>query len=108
MATHGVRIPEPTLLPELDEHDGISLVFKLLPAVAADDPELQSIVGEMARAGRPTADHVLAAFKRITRRWVRGELGHAEVESWSAFRSRVARGLERIAVLGRGKTALVF
>jgi broad specificity phosphatase PhoE len=108
MATRGVRIPEPTLLPELDEHDGISLVFRLLPAVAAGDPELQGIVEEMAKAGRPTADHVLAAFKRITRRWVRGELGHEEVEPWSAFRARVARALEKIAALGRGKTALVF
>jgi broad specificity phosphatase PhoE len=108
MATRGLRIPEPTMLPELDEHDGISLVFKMLPELAAGDPELAGIAESIAKAGRPTADHVLAAFKRITRRWVRGEVGHDDVEPWTAFRARVARALEKIAALGRGKTALVF
>ena len=108
LATRGLRIPEPVLLPELDEHDGISLVFKMLPALAAEDAELQEIAASIARSGRPSAEDVLAAFKRITRRWARGEIGHDEVEAWPAFRARVARGMERIAALGRGKTALVF
>jgi broad specificity phosphatase PhoE len=108
LATRGMRIPEPVLLPELDEHDGISLVFKMLPALAAEDPELRDIAASIARSGRPSADDVLAAFKRITRRWVRGEIGHDEVESWPSFRERVARAMDRIAALGRGKTALVF
>jgi broad specificity phosphatase PhoE len=108
MATRGIRVPEPTMLPELDEHDGISLVFRMLPQLAAEDPELADIAEAIARSGKPTADHVLAAFKRITRRWVRGEIGHDEVESWPAFRARIARALEAIATLGRGKTALVF
>jgi broad specificity phosphatase PhoE len=108
LATRGLRIPEPTLLPELDEHDGISLVFRMLPALAASDPELADIAEAIAKAGKPSADHVLAAFKRITRRWVRGEVGHDEVEPWKAFRARVSRALEKIAAVGRGKTALVF
>ena len=108
LATRGVRLPEPVMLPELDEHDGIALVFKVLPEVAAQDPELQDIVSSMAKSGRPSADDVLAAFKRLTRRWVRGEIGHPEVESWTAFRTRVARAMDRIAQVGRGRTALVF
>ena len=108
MATRGVRLPEPVLLPELDEHDGIALVFKVLPTVAAEDPELRDVVASMAKSGKPSADDVLAAFKRLTRRWVRGEIGHPEVESWSSFRERVARAMDRIASVGRGRTALVF
>jgi broad specificity phosphatase PhoE len=108
LATRGVRLPEPVLLPELDEHDGISLVFKVLPTVAAEDPELRDIVDSMARSGRPSTDDVLAAFKRLTRRWVRGEIGHPEVESWTSFRARVAVAMEKIAAVGRGRTALVF
>jgi broad specificity phosphatase PhoE len=108
LAERGLRLPEPVLLPELDEHDGIALVFKVLPAVAAEDPELRDIVESMARNGRPSADDVLAAFKRLTRRWVRGEIGHDDVESWSAFRARIAIALGKIAAVGRGKTALVF
>jgi broad specificity phosphatase PhoE len=101
-------LPAATMLPELDEHDGIALVFKLLPTLGNEDPELGAIVARMANGGKPSADDVLAAFKRITRRWVRGEIGHHEVESWAAFRARVARAMDRVATLGRGKTALVF
>lgn len=108
LASHGRTLPAPTLLPELDEHDGISLVFKLLPVLAAEDPELGRIVESMSSAGQPSPDAVLAAFKRITRRWVKGEVGHDDVESWASFRARVARAMTRIAEVGRGKTALVF
>ncbi|HEY6461193.1 MAG TPA: histidine phosphatase family protein [Polyangiaceae bacterium] len=109
MATRGIRIPEPVVLPELDEHDGIALVFKVLPDVAKNDPELRAVVESMARSGgKPSADDVLAAFKHLTRRWVRGEIHHSEVETWSSFRARVGKALDHIAALGRGKTALVF
>ncbi len=108
LSARGASLPSPTMLPELDEHDGIALVFKLLPTLGSEDPELGAIVARMASGGKPSADDVLAAFKRITRRWVRGEIGHHEVESWAAFRARVARAMERVAALGRGKTALVF
>jgi broad specificity phosphatase PhoE len=108
LATHGLSLPAATMLPELDEHDGLAVVFKLLPALAAEDPTLRSIVEATVRGERPSPDDVLAAFKRVTRRWVRGEIGHDEVEPWGVFRARVARGLPRIAEIGRGKTALVF
>jgi broad specificity phosphatase PhoE len=108
LATHGVTLPAATLLPELDEHHGMALVFKLLPSLAAGDPELAKIVALMASGGRPSPDDVLTAFKRITRRWVRGEIGDDSIESWAAFRARVARAMARVAELGRGKTALVF
>lgn len=108
LAARSRTLPEATLLPELDEHDGLSLVFKTLPALAADDPALRAIVETTARGESPPPDEVLAAFKRVTRRWVRGEVGHAEVEAWSAFRARIGRAMARIATVGRGKTALVF
>lgn len=108
LGTHGVTLPEATMLPELDEHDGISLVLKVLPAVAATDPELAPIAARLASGAAPGPQDVLAAFKILTRRWARGEVGHPEVEAWSAFRARVARGMDRIADLGRGKTVMVF
>jgi broad specificity phosphatase PhoE len=107
-ASRGLKLPDPTLVPELDEHDGMSLVFKTLPELAADDPALRSILESTIRGEPPSPDDVLAAFKRVTRRWVLGEVGHSEVESWTDFRARIARAMARIAAIGRGKTALVF
>jgi broad specificity phosphatase PhoE len=108
LASHGLTLPPPTMLPELDEHDGLAIVYKLLPQLGSDDPVLRSVVEAMARGEPPSPDDVLAAFKRVTRRWVRGEIGHDHVEPWSAFRARIARALPQIAAIGRGKTALVF
>jgi broad specificity phosphatase PhoE len=108
LAARGVPLPEPAVLPELDEHEGVVLVFKLLPELAAADEGVRAIFEALMRGDQPSPDDVLAAFKRVTRRWVRGEIGHDDVESWPAFRARVSRAMGRIASLGRGKTALVF
>ena len=108
LSARGLGVPQATLLSELDEHDGMSLVFKTLPQLAADDPGLRAVVETMARGEQPSPDDVLGAFKRITRRWVLGEVGHSEVESWADFRARVGRAMVRIGAVGRGKTALVF
>jgi broad specificity phosphatase PhoE len=108
LSARGLGVPQATLLSELDEHDGMSLVFKTLPQLAADDPGLRAVVETMARGEQPSPDDVLGAFKRITRRWVLGEVGHSEVESWADFRARVGRAMIRIGAVGRGKTALVF
>ena len=92
LATRGLALPEATLLPELDEHDGLSLVFKMLPALAAERSRARARSSRRWRAAssrRPTT--CSRAFKRVTRRWVTGEIGHSDVESWSAFRARVAR-----------------
>jgi broad specificity phosphatase PhoE len=108
LSTHGISLPDPTLLPELDEHDGLSVVYKLLPELAAADPALRSIVEATVKGVPPSPDDVLSAFKRVTRRWVRGEIGHDDIEPWTTFRARVGRALPQIAAIGRGKTALVF
>jgi broad specificity phosphatase PhoE len=108
LSARGLALPEPTVLQDLDEHDGISLVFKLLPSLASKDETLRAVVESTVRGESPSPDDMLVAFKRITRRWVRGEIGHDEVESWASFRERIARAMTRIAEVGRGKTALVF
>lgn len=101
LGTHALSLPEPKMLPELDEHDGLSVVYKLLPQLAEGDPALKSIVEATVKGVPPSPDDVLAAFKRVTRRWVRGEVGHSDVEPWAAFRARVGRAMPQIAAIGR-------
>ncbi len=107
LSARGRALPEPATMPELDEHDGIGLVFKLLPSLGAEDPQLGAVVAKMERGESPSPDDVLAAFRRMTRRWVRGEISHPEVEPWASFRARVGKALDRIASVGQGKRALV-
>lgn len=108
LSSRGIALPEAALLPDLDEHDGMSLLLKILPDLATQDPALAAIVEATTRGDRPSLDQLLTAFKHVTRRWALGEVGHEEVESWPAFRARVGRAMSTIAALGRGKTALVF
>jgi broad specificity phosphatase PhoE len=105
----GTPFPEPTTIEELDEHHGIKLVFALLPEIARDDEVVRKVAEEMARGESPSPHEVLEAFRRITRRWAAGEVGHESVETWQGFRARVARGIDRITnEAGKGQTILAF
>jgi broad specificity phosphatase PhoE len=102
-AERGGSLPPPVAIRELDEHDGVALVTKLLPVIAAEDPALRDLVVAAARGETPSQDDMIAAFKRVALRWIRGELHHVDVESWPDFRGRVRAGLARIgAAPGEG------
>jgi broad specificity phosphatase PhoE len=96
-ASRGSSLPAPVAVRELDEHDGVALVAKLLPVLAAEDPGLRELVVAAARGETPSQDDMIAAFKRVALRWIRGELHHVDVESWPDFRARAKAGLARIA-----------
>jgi broad specificity phosphatase PhoE len=87
-----IEWPAPERIRELDEHDGINLVFRTLPQMRSD-PRVGPIAEQMARGETPTHEDVLAAFRVLTRQWAKGELDHPEVESWKSFRARVVDGL---------------
>jgi broad specificity phosphatase PhoE len=109
VAAAGLAWPTPEPVAELDEHDGINLVFRLLPELARTDEALQGVAGAMARGETPSHTDVLMAFKRITRQWARGEVGHPEVESWTAFRARVQSGLAKMThPIVHGRTVVAF
>jgi broad specificity phosphatase PhoE len=108
-AKHRLAWPEPVSLKELDEHDAIGMLFKVLPRLAGEDDVITRIVTGMARGEQPSPTDVLAVFKTVTRRWVRGEVSHDEVEDWTKFRLRVARGLTQMTHgMDRGKKVVAF
>jgi broad specificity phosphatase PhoE len=103
------------VIPELDEHDAVTLVAQLLPNLSADDESIAAIMAAVARGAIPSEDDILAAFRSVARRWVEGTLPMVGVEPWSAFRARIGRGLERVAQAAaarapgaRRPTVLVF
>ncbi len=90
--------PEPEPLAELDEHCGPKLVSRLTP-------ESESPLNPEAKLLR-----YLELYQETTRQWARGEVETPpDLEPWSAFRRRVAAGLDRIAVGGvRGGSVAAF
>jgi broad specificity phosphatase PhoE len=87
--------PDAALAPEFDEFPAEGILSGGLPALLEEEPALaQQSIGR-----------VLAL---LSRRWVRGELDLADVETFVAFRARVRRGLDAIqTAAGRGKRVAV-
>jgi broad specificity phosphatase PhoE len=107
-AERGLAWPEPVVLSELDEHDGFNVVFRALPDLAAADAVLAALVEKMSRGERPTNEDALEAFRRVVRRWVRGEVDHPDVEPWRVFRARVVAALGKMGAVGKKKKIVAF
>jgi broad specificity phosphatase PhoE len=127
--------PELLTSEGLGEHEGAHVVRRalehpeyaeersLLEAVlAGGDPGIDASGAGGERVGSAATgeayatssrDHThayLKVFRRVTRRWARGELPPAlTTESWQAFRGRVEAGVRRILEeSGRGATVIAF
>jgi broad specificity phosphatase PhoE len=109
---HGAAWPEAESVGELDEHQGSSVVERVLGAPGTDE-ELVRVVaaGAEASGDEERVRAYFHAFRVVTRRWARGELSaaHDAGETWRDFRSRVERGMRRILEGSRrGETIAVF
>ena len=104
-----VASPSPRCCPSSTSTTASSLVYKLLPELAADDPALRSIVEATVQGRAPVARRRPRARSSASRG--AGCAARSATTTWSrgpTFRARVGRALPRIARIGRGKTALVF
>jgi broad specificity phosphatase PhoE len=106
---------EPTLVPELDEHDAFALIARAVqPAGPSDpqkDPEIAMLAARMAEPADAGAR--AASFQRlfaaVMRRWLASDLDAPDLESWPAFRARVLRALATVlADAAPGHKRIVF
>jgi broad specificity phosphatase PhoE len=93
----GRPLPPPTVVAELDEHDAVTMIGRLLPVLVAEDPAVRALVVAATKGEPPPEDDIIAAFRGVARRWVAGELPQGDVEPWSEFRARVVRGLDAVS-----------
>lgn len=116
---YGARgLPWPAVVEHeaLAEHEGAHVVRRALdhPAYAEERAELDAVLAQGGPASHggslAHARAYLRVFRRVTRRWARGELPVSlSSESWTAFRARVEQGLRAIlAEAGQGATAIAF
>lgn len=105
----GGVLPDEVVLDELREYPAIALLRQGLPVLCEEDVELREWVGEASYevdvlARIPDFERV---FRRVQKAWMQGALRIDGIESFEAFKSRVQRGLERIAAEVDGRRALV-
>ena len=94
----GRHWPEPVVLAEFDEYPAMEVLNAFLPVLRERHEHVHTLAGAFARAdGGPervqAADRLL---REVSQRWVAGEVGSPEIESWDAFCARVGRGLDRV------------
>ena len=86
-------LPTPICLPELAEHQAMEAFQHTLPQMAQRPDELGEMAGRLVgeeRNGRLR----LKAFVQFCHMWAQGELDSGPFEPWSAFRQRVAHGID--------------
>jgi broad specificity phosphatase PhoE len=104
-ADAGAPLPPVITIDELDEFPAIELGRIWLPRLSTEDPALAAELASADPAEQGRA--IMRAFDLLTGRWWRGELDSGDLESFAAFRDRVARGLARVMTAeGRGRRAL--
>ncbi len=91
----GLPWPNPTPMPELDEHHGPEVIThhrtRLMAEAGLIDPAEEEDVGKTEVLRR-----YLTIYKLGTRQWIRDDLETPPgLEPWADFRRRVASGLDR-------------
>ncbi len=97
--------PELEVLPGFNEFDSDAIIRALLPAMRAEDPEVDQAA--------PTMFNDRRAFQKVyegaMRRWLSGRYDQGLPETWPQFLERIARGLSQVrAANPRGKRVIVF
>ena len=91
--TRGLPFPEPTMLPALDEHHGITVIKHRLGRADVENDALHP--GEIGDGER---EHAVRQFFRqyleVMRDYARGTIGVPGVETWSEFRARTLQALD--------------
>jgi broad specificity phosphatase PhoE len=107
--------PWPTVVevPELAEHEGSRVVRHALSSEPEHEDALRRLLAPVSGEEGEEIELMrtyFTVFRRVTRRWARGEIAPPGVEeSWHAFRVRVESGVRRILdEAGRGVTVGAF
>lgn len=106
---HGLCWPDPVVLPELDEYQAEPLLRRAVPLLRERDPRVAELVTTITRGEDGALRSFELLLRRVTRGWVNGEFDLPDVESWSAFRTRIHRAVDKMtAVQGRGRRVVAF
>ncbi len=101
--------PEPAILEEFDEYPAMEVMKAFLPVLAARHEQMRLAAEAFQRAdGGPERIHMAdRLLQEVTLRWVNGEIGSPEIESWEAFCERVRRGVGKVRALAPKSSRVV-
>lgn len=101
---HGGPLPAPVEMTDLNEYDSTGVWNHFFPAMVRENPDL----GRSERHLLEDPKAFQSVFARIVDQWVAGDHDRPDIESWPAFRKRIARGLQTVRRReGSGKNVLI-
>jgi broad specificity phosphatase PhoE len=107
----GLDFPAPTVLDELDEYDGESVLKHALPGLLEKDARIRALHRAFEESKEPAERRKTfqKTFEAVIGLWVNAEISPAGVESWDEFCVRVRRGLkEFLSAGGQGERLAIF
>lgn len=107
----GQHWPDPVCLQEFDEYDLVSIFRALAPDLARQDADFAELLASYRRdeKGPDRLRSFQRMFEALTAHWATTVSELANAETFSTFRHRVERGLNRaMDVNGSGKRVIVF
>lgn len=94
----GMQWPEAEVIHDVDEFDAFRVARLLTPRLVEANPEVRRLNEDfMANRHTPEGGRALQKlFEAVARIWCSGDFDTPDLESWTQFRDRVQRGVERI------------
>jgi broad specificity phosphatase PhoE len=90
--------PEPVIVPDFDEFDAFTMMRRLLPVLVEQDAEVRALNAdfEAHRETQEAGRKLQKLFEGAARHWAVTGIELESVESWPAFRRRVAGAVEQL------------
>ena len=111
-AARGLSLPEPILIEELAEHEGMQVMMEMLPQLLEKHEIMKRWSDEADADERLRNKSFLRIFTLFMELWAKDELGLAqppERQSWQDFRKMVRIGIGKILQADhRGATVAAF
>jgi broad specificity phosphatase PhoE len=109
-AASGEDWPEIITDSRLAEYDGDGLMQHLAPVLAVQNPEFAGLLDafQTHRDSSERNRHFQRMLEPLTDAYLRGEVAHAEIETWADFRGRVQGFLRELLAGPSGRTVLLF
>jgi broad specificity phosphatase PhoE len=108
----GLSWPEPVIYADIDEHQVDQMLRQTLPELCERRPHIREHLDTFRQANTPLDRHKTfqRLFEAFMKLWIEGEVEPPSgIESWTAFRERVQRGINRIlAGQRRGRKVAAF